>query len=52
MIDLHKITGFDWDEGNDCKDDKHGVAMANLKPTTKTISRRFTLQLQKALARG
>lgn len=28
MIDLTKITGFDWDEGNARKNDKHGVSMA------------------------
>lgn len=28
MIDLAKITGFDWDEGNDRKNEKHAVSMA------------------------
>ncbi len=28
MIDLTKITGFDWDKGNARKNDKHGVSMA------------------------
>lgn len=28
MIDLAKITGFDWDGGNIRKNDKHGVSMA------------------------
>ena len=28
MIDLTKISGFDWDEGNTRKNDKHGVSMA------------------------
>lgn len=29
MIDLTKITGFNWDAGNDRKsEDKHGVSMA------------------------
>jgi uncharacterized DUF497 family protein len=28
MIDLAKITEFDWDEGNARKNDKHGVSMA------------------------
>ena len=29
MIDLTKITGFDWDAGNSRKsEDKHGVSMA------------------------
>jgi uncharacterized DUF497 family protein len=28
MIDLAKITGFDWDDGNARKNEKHGVAMA------------------------
>lgn len=28
MIDLTKISGFDWDEGNSRKNDKHGVMMA------------------------
>lgn len=28
MIDLSKITGFEWDEGNRRKNDKHQVSMA------------------------
>jgi uncharacterized DUF497 family protein len=28
MIDLTKITGFDWDDGNTRKNDKHGVSTA------------------------
>jgi len=28
MIDLTKITDFNWDEGNARKNDKHGVSMA------------------------
>ena len=28
MIDLNKITGFNWDDGNARKNDKHGVSMA------------------------
>lgn len=28
MIDLNAISGFDWDEGNARKNDKHGVSMA------------------------
>ena len=28
MIDLNKITSFDWDTGNSRKNDKHGVSMA------------------------
>ena len=28
MIDLNGVTGFDWDEGNARKNDKHGVSMA------------------------
>jgi len=28
MIDLNQITGFDWDDGNARKNDKHGVSMA------------------------
>lgn len=28
MIDLAKITGFDWDAGNARKNDKHGVTAA------------------------
>jgi len=28
MIPLTKITGFDWDEGNTRKNEKHGVSMA------------------------
>ncbi|MDR3392898.1 MAG: BrnT family toxin [Sulfuriferula sp.] len=28
MIDLNKITYFEWDDGNARKNDKHGVSMA------------------------
>ena len=28
MIDLARVTGFDWDDGNTRKNDKHGVAQA------------------------
>ena len=28
MIDLNQISGFDWDEGNARKNQKHGVSMA------------------------
>jgi len=28
MIDLAKITSFDWDDGNARKNEKHGVTMA------------------------
>ena len=28
MIDLARIIGFDWDDGNDRKNDKYGVAQA------------------------
>ena len=28
MIDLSQITGFNWDDGNACKNEKHGVSMA------------------------
>ena len=28
MIDWMKIKGFDWDEGNTRKNEKHGVSMA------------------------
>ena len=28
MIDLSKITGFNWDDGNTRKNEKHGVSMA------------------------
>ena len=28
MIDLAKITGFDWDDGNARKNEKHGVSVA------------------------
>ncbi len=28
MIDLNAVTGFDWDDGNARKNDKHGVSMA------------------------
>lgn len=28
MLDLNKITGFNWDDGNSRKNEKHGVSMA------------------------
>jgi uncharacterized protein len=28
MIDLSKVLGFDWDEGNARKNEQHGVSMA------------------------
>ena len=28
MIDLSRISGFNWDEGNSRKNDKHSVSMA------------------------
>lgn len=28
MIDLDKITGFEWDDGNARKNEKHGVSIA------------------------
>ena len=28
MIDLTHVTGFDWDDGNTRKNEKHGVSMA------------------------
>jgi uncharacterized DUF497 family protein len=28
MIDLGAVTGFDWDDGNARKNEKHGVSMA------------------------
>lgn len=28
MLKLAEITGFDWDAGNERKNDKHGVSMA------------------------
>ena len=28
MMDLHQITGFNWDDGNARKNEKHGVSMA------------------------
>ena len=28
MIDLNAVTGFDWDDGNARKNDKHDVSMA------------------------
>ncbi len=28
MIDFSEISGFDWDDGNARKSDKHGVSMA------------------------
>ena len=29
MIDFTRITGFDWDDGNSRKNDKHGVSQAD-----------------------
>lgn len=29
MIDFAQITGFDWDDGNGRKNDKHGVSQAD-----------------------
>lgn len=31
MIDLSKITGFNWDDGNARKNEKHGVSMAEVE---------------------
>ncbi len=31
MIDWTKITGFNWDEGNIRKNEKHGVSMAEVE---------------------
>lgn len=28
MVDLHRITGFDWDSGNARKNEKHSVSQA------------------------
>ena len=28
MVDLALITGFDWDDGNNRKNDKHGIGQA------------------------
>ena len=28
MIDLSKVTGFDWDDGNERKNERHSVSMA------------------------
>jgi uncharacterized DUF497 family protein len=28
MVDLSKVTGFEWDEGNARKNEHHGVSMA------------------------
>ncbi|MFZ3084885.1 BrnT family toxin [Rhodoferax ferrireducens] len=28
MLDLNKISGFNWDDGNARKNEKHGVSMA------------------------
>jgi uncharacterized DUF497 family protein len=28
MIDLNEVTGFNWDDGNSRKNDKHSVSMA------------------------
>ena len=31
MTDLSKISGFDWDDGNPRKNEKHGVSMAEVE---------------------
>lgn len=31
MIDLSKISGFDWNEGNSLKNAKHSVSMAEFE---------------------
>ena len=33
MIDLSQITGFNWDDGNARKNEKHGVSMAEAEQT-------------------
>ncbi len=33
MIDLAKITGFEWDDGNARKNEKHGVSRAEAEQT-------------------
>ena len=33
MIDLDRITGFDWDAGNARKNEKHGVSSAEAEQT-------------------
>jgi uncharacterized DUF497 family protein len=37
MIDFTKITAFDWDDGNACKNDKHGVSMAEAEQPNQLI---------------
>lgn len=32
MLNLADVTGFDWDGGNERKNDKHGVSMAQAEP--------------------
>ena len=42
MIDLTKITGFDWDDGNARKNEKHDVSMAEAEQVTPiAFERRF-----------
>lgn len=31
MVDFSKITGFDWDDGNSRKNDKHSVEIAEIE---------------------
>ena len=31
MVDLSTVTGFDWDEGNTRKNERHGVSMAEVE---------------------
>lgn len=31
MLDLRKISGFDWDEGNRRKNEKHGVSVGEIE---------------------
>jgi len=33
MIDLSKVIGFEWDEGNSRKNEQHGVSMAEAEQT-------------------
>jgi uncharacterized protein len=32
MADLSKVIGFEWDEGNARKNERHGVSMAEAEP--------------------
>jgi len=58
MIDLERIEGFDWDDGNARKNEKHGVSMAEAeqvffnKPLTLVEDHRHSLDEMRFHALG